>query len=212
VRCTETPGFALFWRRGTIRTLVCSYRLYVLVLLQMFGRAGCSGKEVGAIMADDQRGSLILLSSRGRDVSRQIPYQAMLRTVIGQLEEVGCRLRQCSPQPTWPARQWMIASTPFRMRLTGGRKRLEDLAVVCAIAEQDHARWALELNDARREAERRLREIAACLHILQRADTSPAERERQTEKFFAARSDFLAVIAEIQRSVVRQLPPGPDAS
>ena len=163
-------------------------------------------------MADDQRGNLILLSGRGRAAGRQIPHHGMLQMVSEQLDELGRRLRQCSPQSAWPARQWMVASTPFRMRVTSARKRLEDLAVVCAVAEQDHFRWALELDDVRRDAERRLREIAACLHILQCADTSPAERERQTEKFLSARSDFLAVLTEIQRSVARQLLPGPEAS
>jgi hypothetical protein len=160
----------------------------------------------------DHPGSVILLSGRGGAVNRQLPHQEILQTVIGQLDQLGCRLQQCSPQPTWPAHRWMIASTPFRMRLTSGRKRLDDLALVCTVGEQDHARWALELNDARREAERRLRDIAASLHTLQRADTSPAERERQTDIFVSARSGLLAVLTDIRHMVARQLPTGPDAS
>jgi hypothetical protein len=160
----------------------------------------------------DHRGSVILLSGRGGAVNRQPPHVETLQALVKQLDQLGCRLQEFSPQSTWLAQQWMIASTPFRMRLTSGRKGLGGLAIVCAIGERPHDRWALELSDARCEAERWLRDIAVCLHVLQQADTSPAERERQTEVFVSARSELLEVLTEIRHMVAQRLPVGPDAS
>jgi hypothetical protein len=168
-------------------------------------------KEVTTFVADHS-GNVITLSGRGGTADRQQPHQEILRTVVRQLEELGYRVEQFSPQSMWSAQQWMIASTPFRMRLTVGRKRLSDLAMVCATGEQAYDRWALELNDARREAERWLQDIAACLHALQRADTSSAERQRQTEVFISARSDLMEVLTEIRYMITRRLPAEPDAS
>jgi len=104
----------------------------------------------------------------------------------------------------------MIASTPLRMGLTIGRNRLRDLARVCATSTQAHDGWALELSAARREAERWLDDIAASLHVLQRADTPPAERERQTELMVSARFELLEVLTEIRYMVARRLPAEPD--
>jgi hypothetical protein len=130
--------------------------------------------------------------------------------VAGQLDQLGTCLRQFSPQATWPAQRWMIASTPFRMRLTSGRNGLGDLASACAIGEQAPDRRALELNEARREAERWLDDIASSLYVLQLVDTSPSERQRQTEAFVSARSALLSVLTEVRQLVARWLPAEPD--
>jgi hypothetical protein len=157
-----------------------------------------------------RRGNVIPLSGPAGAGSGQVPHAEILRTVAGQLDQLATRLRQFWPQPAWPAQRWMIASTPFRMRLTSGRNSLRDLAIACAAGEQAHERRALELNEARREAERRLDDIAESLHVLQRADTSPAERLRQTEAIVSARSDLLEVLTEIRHMVAHRLPEEPD--
>jgi hypothetical protein len=159
-----------------------------------------------------RRDNVILLPGPGGEVSRQLPHIDILRTVVRQLDQLGARLRDLSPQSTWPARRWMIASTPLRMALTIGRHGLRDLAMVCATGDQAHEGWALELSAARREAERWLADMAASLHVLQRADASPIERERQTELLVSARSELLEVLTEIQYMVVRRLPAEPDPS
>jgi len=159
----------------------------------------------------DHRSDVIMLHNREGTLSGQPLHYEILRAVVGQLDQLGGRAYQFSPQATWPAQQWMIASTPFRMRLTCGRRVLGDLARVCATGEHAYHRRTLELNDARREAERRLQDIAACLHALQRPDTLPAERERQTKAFLSARSGLLEVVTEIRHMVFQWLPAGPDA-
>lgn len=161
-------------------------------------------------MMAGSRGNVIPLAGPAGGDSGKVPHAEILRTVVGHLDQLATRLRQFSPQSTWPAQRWMIDSTPFRMRLTSGRNRLGDLASACATGEQAHDRWALALNEARREAERWLDDIAKTLHVLQRADTPPIERQRQTEVFVSARSDLLEVLMEIRHMVARRLPAEPD--
>jgi hypothetical protein len=160
----------------------------------------------------DRRGNVISLPGRGGAVTEQLPQPEVLRAVAGQLYRLGFRLQQFSPRSTWPPQRWMIASTPFRMGLVGGRKRLSDLAMICAADGRVLDRPTLELDDARRDAERRLHDIAACLDTLQRADISPAERTRETEEFVSARADALEVLAEIRHLIAQRLPTVPDAS
>jgi hypothetical protein len=155
-------------------------------------------------------GNVIPLAGLAGRGSGKLPQAEILRTVVGQLDQLGARLQQFSPQSTWSAQRWMIASTPFRMRLTSGRNRLGDLANACATGGQGHDRWALELNEARREAERRLDDIVKTLHVLLRADTPPIERQRQTEVFVSARSDLLEVLMDVRHMVAQRLPPEPD--
>ncbi len=150
--------------------------------------------------------NVVVLSGRGGAGKRQPARVEALRATVGQLDELGCRLQQLSPHLSWSAQRCMIASTPFRMRLTGARKRLDDLVSSGLLGEQDGARWALELNDACLEAERRLYDIDVCLHTLQRMETSLAERARGTEIFASNRSELLKVLSEI-RHLITQRPP-----
>jgi hypothetical protein len=154
----------------------------------------------------DRRRNVIALSGRAGAVDGQAPHQEILWAAVGQLDQLTDRARQFSPQAAWTAQQWMIATTPFRLRLAIGRRGLSDLAMICAGSEQACDRWALELNDARRDVERRLRDIAVCLNALQRPDTSPADRYQQTEVFISARSALLEALADV-RGIAAQWPP-----
>lgn len=161
----------------------------------------------------DGHGNVILLPGRGGSVNGQLPQPETLRAVAGRLDRLGRRLQQFSPRSTWPPQRWMIASTPFRMVLISGRNGLSELAAVCAADGQAPDRRALELDDARRDAERRLRDIVACLDMLQRADIPAAERMREAEEFVSARAGVLAVLAEIRHLIAQWLlPTMPDAS
>jgi hypothetical protein len=100
----------------------------------------------------------------------------------------------------------MIASTPFRMRLTGARKRLDYLATMNPLGEQDAIRWTLELHDACTEAEQHLHYIDASLHTLQRTDPTPADRAREMEIFASSRSEFLKALREIRHLIAQQFP------
>jgi hypothetical protein len=136
----------------------------------------------------------------------QLARLEVLRATVGQLDELGCRLQQVSPNSSWPAQRWMIASTPFRMRLIGVRQGLGELARMDHIAGRDAVRWALKLNDARLQAERRLHDLDVCLHTLQRVDVSPRERVRETEVFASSRSELLKTLQEIRHLIARRFP------
>jgi hypothetical protein len=88
----------------------------------------------------------------------------------------------------------MIASTPFRMRRIAARKRLDDLASISSANERNAYRWAFGLGNACLEARRRLRELDVCLHTLQSAETSPAERLQATETFMHSRYMLLKAL------------------
>jgi hypothetical protein len=125
-------------------------------------------------------------------------WSELLSVTIEQLDELGYRLQQLSPQSSWPPQRWMTDSTPFRMRVTRARKRLGEVAGISPDAEQSSIRWAVEFNDVRLEAERQLRDIDACLCRLQRPDASASERARETEVFTSSRSEFLRALQEIR--------------
>lgn len=149
--------------------------------------------------------NVFVLPGRGEADRRQPARVESLRDIVGQLDELACCLRQFSPHMSWSAQRCMIASTPLRMRLTGARKKLDDLASSRLLGEQDGARWALELSDACLEAERRLHALDVCLHTLHRVEISLADRDRGTEIFASNRSGLLTVLDEI-RHLITQWP------
>ena len=83
--------------------------------------------------------------------------------------------------------------------------------MICADGGRAPDRRALELDDARRDAERRLHVVVVCLDTLQRVDISPGERKRETEVFLSTRTDAVKVLAEIRRLIVEWSPTVPDA-
>jgi hypothetical protein len=150
--------------------------------------------------------NIIVLPVRGRADKDESARLEALRVAMGQLDELGYRLQQFSPQPSWSAKRWTIASTPFRMRLTGACNRLGDLAKINLADEQNAIRWAFKLNTARLEAERRLHDISVCLGMLQSADTSPGERMRETEIFSSNKSELLKALREIGQLIAQRFP------
>lgn len=90
----------------------------------------------------------------------------------------------------------MIATTPFRMCLTGARHKISELCGTGAGPDPD--RWMLELDDACREAEQRLHEFDMCLQTLLWQGPQTAERIRANEAFASGRSDLLTILGEIQ--------------
>src|SRR5947207_585648 len=104
-----------------------------------------------------------------------------LRAAVERFDELSNSMQQLSPRMSWPAKRWMISSTSFRMRLTTARKLLNDLSGIRLDGDHNAVCWALELNDVRLEVERRLRDVEACLYMLQHVDTLPAQRARATE-------------------------------
>jgi hypothetical protein len=129
-----------------------------------------------------------------------------LRQTVNQLDELSDKLLQIPPQSDWPAERWMIAATPFRMRLAGTRARLEGLGRMGPVGEHHPVRWMLDLNHARYKADGQLNAIMGCLQVLQRADASPAERGREAEVFACCRSELLTLLREIRRLIAWRFP------
>lgn len=154
----------------------------------------------------DRRGNVIVLHGRRGLGKGQAELPDVLRGTVGLLDDLRCRLQQFSPHPSWSAQRWMIASTPFRMRLTSARRRLGDLAGVSPADEQATLRWALEFGDARLEAEQRLHDIDACLRTLQRLDTGPPDRARATEVFVSSRPELLKALDKIEYLIAQRFP------
>jgi hypothetical protein len=165
----------------------------------------CPDQEVTLAMAD-HRGNVIMLRSPRRLGSGQSEFHDVLCGTVGLLDDLRCCLRQLSPHPGWSAQRWMIASTPFRMRLTSARRRLADLAVVSRTQEQAALQWALEFTDARLEAERRLHDIDACLRTLQCPDTAPRDGARAMEIFVSNRSELLKTLHKIEYLIAQRFP------
>jgi hypothetical protein len=152
----------------------------------------------------DRRDNVIVYPGWEGDGGRQPIRLEVLRVAVGQLDELGCHLQELSPQPGWPPHRWMIASIPFRLRLTIAREKLGDLAMASPAGGQHPIRWALKFDKVRLEAERRLHDIDRCLYTLQHADASPAERARGTEMFAANKSEFLRVLGQIRHLIAER--------
>lgn len=154
----------------------------------------------------DHRGNVIMLHDRrGLDTGPAELHDALCRTVR-LLEDLRCRLQQVSPHPSWSAQRWMIASTPFRMRLTSARRRLGDLTAVSTAHEPTALRWTLEFDDARLEAEQRLHDIDTCLRTLHRPDTATPARARATEEFISSKSELLKALGKIEYLIAQRFP------
>jgi hypothetical protein len=121
-----------------------------------------------------------------------------MRSAIEALDELTDRLMEVSPQLSWSAKRWRIASTPFRMLCIGALRRLDNLAMVVSICEGNEVGWVYQFNDACRDAERKLRDIDACLYALQNTETLPDERSRSIEQFVSGRCALVKVAAEIR--------------
>lgn len=155
---------------------------------------------------DDHRDNVVALPDRGWVGGKQSSRPEVLRAAIGHLDELSRRLEQLSPHAMWSAQRWMIASTPFRMRLIGARKRLGELTASRPASGKADVYWFLELKDASLEAERRICALDACLRILQHAGTSPSARARETEIFNSRRSELVEAATRIRNLLLQQSP------
>jgi len=100
----------------------------------------------------------------------------------------------------------MIASTPFRMRLTGVRRRLRELTASSRASEQTDIHWFLELKDASFEAERRIHDIDFCLFTLQDASISAPDRAREAKVFISRMPEFLEAVGQIRNLLTQRFP------
>jgi hypothetical protein len=154
----------------------------------------------------DHRGNIITLPGRGEAGQHQQEHTEALRDIVARLDDLHWCLQECSPRSGWSAKRWMIASTPFRMQLTGARRSLEDLPRLGLFGEQDAIRLAYQLNDLCRAAAQRMQDIEACLGTLQNAEAPPAGRAQGVGLFVVSRDRLLAALSEIRHLVVQRYP------
>ena len=152
----------------------------------------------------EHQGNVVTLRRRGRADARPSSRSEALWSAVGHLDELSRRLEQLSPHATWSDRRWMIASTPFRMRLVGTRRRLAELMTTWPAGAPDDGYWLLELEDAFRKVQRRLHDLDACLRTLQHAEIPPADRSRETETFIASRSELAELVTRIRYLIARR--------
>lgn len=157
----------------------------------------------------EHQGNVVTLPRRGRADGRPSSRPEVLWSAVGHLDELSRRLEQLSPHATWSARRWMIASTPFRMRLVGTGGRLAELLASRPGAAPDDGYWLLELEDACRKVQRRLHDLDGCLRTLQHGEISPADRSRETEAFLARRSELAEVVSRIRNLIIQRFPEPP---
>lgn len=154
----------------------------------------------------DHRGNVIVFPGQGGAGQPQQERAEALHRIVGQLDDLHRCLQEFSPRPDWPASRWMIASTPFRMRLTSAQRSLGDLTKLGPFGEHDAIRLACQLNDACRAAHQRMRDIEACLGTLRDAGASPADRALRASQFVANQNRLLATLSEIRRLLIQWFP------
>jgi hypothetical protein len=135
-----------------------------------------------------RRGTVSVLPDRGWASQVQREHGEALRAVVGQLDELCDR---------WPAKQWVIASTAWRMRVPGANRGLGDLTGLISSSEQGSVRLGFQLNDACRAARQQLHDVETSLESLRDPDASLAERARRADLFASSQSGLLAALAEI---------------
>jgi hypothetical protein len=154
----------------------------------------------------DHRGNVIALPGWHGLYRHQQERVEALRNIVAHLDDLHRCLREFSPRPGWSAKRWMIASTPFRMRLTSAHRGLGELTTLGPFGEQDAIVLAFQLNDACRAAGQRMNDIEACLGTLQDTEAPPAERARRADQFVVSRSRLVAALSEIQRLIIQRFP------
>src|ERR1700733_2018871 len=98
----------------------------------------------GNLMSEHQ-GNVVTFPARAWTDGPPSSRPEVLLSAVGHLDELSRRLEQLSPHATWTARRWMIASTPFRMRLVAVRSRLAELMLYRPATGPDDSYWILEL-------------------------------------------------------------------
>lgn len=151
---------------------------------------------------NDQRVNVIALP--GHRVNQPVVKGPQdFRTAAGYLDELSRCLERLSPHATWSSSQWKIASTPFRMRLVGVRRRLEQLAASRDGPGQADGHWLLEVDDALTRIGRRIDDLCECLRSLQHEGISGEARARETDAFIARRSELADTTSRVRRLLQR---------
>jgi hypothetical protein len=127
-----------------------------------------------------------------------------LRALSERLHLLSCGLRAIVPHSEWTARQWMIASTQFRMRSSGTRVRLARVAG-SASGTGRAIRRPVEVGYACLEAERALQAVDRRLDDLMGMATESGSGTQAARAFMADRREALAAIDDLRLVIIREV-------
>ena len=126
-----------------------------------------------------------------------------LRALSERLHLLGCGLRAIAPHSEWTARQWMIASTQFRMRSAGTRGRLARVAGAAGTSTRIIGR-AVEIGYACLETERALQAVDRRLDDLMAA-TDSGTGAQAARSFMADRREALSAMDDLRLAIIREV-------
>jgi hypothetical protein len=154
--------------------------------------------QVVSASMNDQADNVIIFP--GHDAAgRSAPATGReLRALAERLHLLSRGLHAITPHPGWTARQWMIASTQFRMRLAGTRDRL---ALLAGSAGQH----AAETGYACLEAERALQAVGRRLDDLMSAAPESATQAQAVRAFLADQREALETMNDLRRVLAREV-------
>ena len=150
-----------------------------------------------------QDGNVVVLASRGRP---RAPGREAASAAAAYLTELDRCLLRISPRVTWSPQRWMIASTPFRMRLVGARARLAELPALRSLPDQPDRWWFLELQAALDDTEQEICALEECLLTLQHEDALPTARLSEAKAFVARRQHAMSASRRVRELLSQQFP------
>jgi len=152
----------------------------------------------------DQVGNVIVFPGQVA-VGRPEPATGReLRALSERLHLLSCGLSAISPHSGWTARQWMIASTQFRMRSAGARDSLARLAGTSGDGGRS-IRHSVEIGYACLEAERALQAVDCCLDGLMGAAREFGTRAQATREFMTGRREALTAMDDLRLAIAREV-------
>ena len=151
----------------------------------------------------DQADNVIVFPGQ-ETVGRPVPATGReLRALSERLHLLSCGLRAIAPHSKWTARQWMIASTQFRMRSSGTRGRLTRAAGSAGSSGRAIQR-AAEIGYACLETERALQAVDRRLDDLMGA-TESGTGAQAARAFMADRHEALTAMDDLRLVIIREV-------
>jgi hypothetical protein len=153
---------------------------------------------------NDQADNVIIFP--GHDAAgRSVPATGReLRALAERLHLLSRGLHAITPRPGWTARQWMIASTQFRMRFAGTRDRLAFLAGSTGTGGRA-VQHAAETGYACLEAERALQAVGRRLDDLMSAAPESATQAQAVRAFLADQREAFEAMNDLRRVIAREI-------
>ena len=127
-----------------------------------------------------------------------------LRALSERLHLLGCGLQAIAPHSQWTARQWMIASTQFRMRSSGTRGRLARVAGAAGSSTRA-IRRAVEIGYACLETERALQAVDRRLDDLMEATAESGTGMQAARAFMVDQREALSAMDDLRLAIIREV-------